>query len=291
MNSMDPLCAQCGESFQPRRTNQKYCSNSCKQKSTRLRKRGSVPERRCPHCGKEIPKESRANKVFCTPKCRQRFHDAAKLGKRNPLERKDAPEQPSTEAPIEHALPLDTDSPTIGQPPQPPIESVSPTYTPETLLKPLCEIASESEQVTIDTSKLDELVDAMDSKPAPADEILTDQIKACFQANPGSCLITASFWEADNLTHLIPDVISEVKRQIRFYAWEAGGDLVFVVSDIQPEWTAIRVREIMLEIGGCRSIRLCRGSAWGSNDWKLPSGYYPDEHIKPKGWDDRWWTD
>ena len=95
-----------------------------------------------------------------------------------------------------HALPLDTDSPTIGQLPQPPIESVSPTYTPKTLLKPLCEIACESEHVTIDTSKLDELVDAMNSKPAPADEILTDQIKACFQANPGSCFITASFWKA-----------------------------------------------------------------------------------------------
>ena len=287
MTGVDKLCPRCSRTFQPRRKDQEYCSNKCKQKSARLRKRGSVPERRCPHCGKEIPKESRANKVFCTSKCRQRFHDAAKLGKSDPLEHKDTTEQLSPEVTIEDLPPLDTDNPPIEQLPQPPVE----LYTPIELLKLFCEIASEYEHVTVDTVKPKELLNAIDPTPAPADEILTDDIKACFQANPGTCLITASFWEADNLTHKIPDVISEVKEQIRFYAWEAAGDLVFVVSDIQPEWTAIRVREIMLKISGCGSIRLCRGSAWGSNDWKLPRGYYPDEHIKPKGWDDNWWTD
>ena len=287
MTRVDKLCVQCNRAFQPRRRDQKYCSNSCKQKSARLRKRGSVPQRCCPHCGKEIPKESRANMRFCTPKCRQRFHDAAKLEKSDPLEYKDTTEQLSPEVTIKDLPPPNTDSPPIEQQPQPPVE----LYTPTELLKRFCEIASEYEHVTVDTVKLKELLDAIASAPAPASEIFTDDIIACFQAKPGTCLITASFRKADNLTHKIPDVISEVKEQIRFYAWEAEGDLVFVVSDIQPEWTAIRVREIMLQIGGCRSIRLCRGSAWGSNDWKLPSGYYSDEHIKPEGWDDNWWTD
>ena len=173
----------------------------------------------------------------------------------------DTPEQPLTEAPIERAPPLDTDSPTIGQPPQPPIESVSLTYTPETLLPPVYKIASEYEHLMVDTSKLEDLLYAIDSTPAPADTILTDEIKSCFKANAGSCIITASFWEADNLTHLIPDVVFEVTEQISLFQWECAGDLVFLVGDEKPEWTAIHVREIMLNIGVCESIRLCRGPA------------------------------
>ena len=222
-----------------------------------------VAQRVCPQCDNEIPPESHANKVYCSRRCRQQFHREQNTGQSNPLEHNDTPEQT----------------------PQPPVK----LYTPTRLFNSLCEIDSEYKELTVNNQKLKELLDARDPAPAPADVILTEEVKGCFQAKPGTCLITAAFEKADNLTHLIPDVISAIKTEgIRSFAWESGGDLVFVVGDEDPEWKAIQVREIMLNIGGCDSIRLSRGSAWGRNDWK--SRYFAAERFVPNGWDNRYWT-
>lgn len=286
MSPVEKSCDQCGQSFNPRRKDQKYCSRQCKNRSSYARNR-QVAQRICPQCGNEIPPESHANMDYCSRRCRQQFHQEANTGQSNPLEHNDTPVQPLPKAPIEATPPHDTDSLPVEQHLRSPIES--PTYTPTELIKKLCDRASEYEFVTVDTFMLNVLLEAMDPTPAAADEILTDEVKGCVQTKPGTCIITASFFEEDNLTHKIPDVISAIKKEgIRSFTWERVGDLVFVLGDESPEWTAIQVRDIMLNVGGCKSIRLRRGYAWGHDDWK--PRYYDDEPLVPNGWCDSYWT-
>ncbi len=73
-------CEHCGKSFEPRRSDQKYCDHRCRANSRYKRYRGSIVPRRCLQCASAIPDESNLSRQFCSPRCRQRYHYERRSG-------------------------------------------------------------------------------------------------------------------------------------------------------------------------------------------------------------------
>lgn len=68
------MCAGCLQMFNPARENQIYCSDACKQKGYRARKRMfsvSNLHRKCEHCGKYFwQQRGGRTKKYCSDSCR-----------------------------------------------------------------------------------------------------------------------------------------------------------------------------------------------------------------------------
>ena len=265
MQTIERSCEHCGKHFQPRRKDQKYCGKQCRANSSYSRlHRSSMGDRRCLQCGESLPPESRRNTTFCSSRCRQRYHYERRKGyvdtSRNAEE-------------------IDINESVEQTPPSPLLTG---TPVSEAQINALCEQAERRDYITVDYDTLNSL---MEDPP----KFITDEIKACFQAHPTYTVITASYFESEDVESLIPQVISALDKLGSLPAWEFGGDFVFIVSDRCPENRALPVRKILLKESGGRSVRLRRGKAWGLNDWKL-NKYMYIYHELPEGWDMEWWT-
>ena len=167
-----------------------------------------------------------------------------------------------------------------------PLVSSQPVLTAQDVISDLCERAERNKDATVDYDALNPLIEAI---PANLSQFMTDEIRACFRAHPSKTVITASYFESEDVEPMIHRVISALAEVGLSPAWEFGGDLVFLVDDRSPEKQALPIRKIMLQEGGDRSIRLRRGTAWGCNDWKF-NGFMYIYHTLPDGWDESWWT-
>jgi len=73
-------CAWCGESYRPKqRRASTYCSPHCKtlarhaaEKTARIT--AKPPDRHCMHCGAPLPRQMRADALFCSEKCNYGAH-------------------------------------------------------------------------------------------------------------------------------------------------------------------------------------------------------------------------
>ena len=176
----------------------------------------------------------------------------------------------------------------------PPVERTpqSPLPTDESVRAVRNEISDLSERAKAKGAIIDQdtLARLIEEIPADLSEfVMTDEMKACFRSTPTHTVITASYFESEDVQPVFRRVISALDKEGLTLTWEFGGDLVFIAADKCPEEIAMPVREIMLKEGGNRSIRLRRGYAWGLNDWKLNRYMYP-HHVLPDGWDESWWT-
>ena len=174
----------------------------------------------------------------------------------------------------------------VEQPPPSPLPTDQPVLTAQDVISDLCERAERNKDATVDYDALNPLIEAI---PADLSQSMTDEIRACFSAHPSKTVITASYFESEDVEPMIHRVISALAEVGLSPAWEFGGDLVFLVDDRSPEKQALPIRKIMLQEGGDRSIRLRRGTAWGCNDWKF-NGFMYIYHTLPDGWDESWWT-
>lgn len=72
-------CQVCTKGFRAERADAKYCSDKCRQKAARARRRPQA--RPCVVCGEWIEYPS-ANQLYCSAACKQRAYRAAKAGNR-----------------------------------------------------------------------------------------------------------------------------------------------------------------------------------------------------------------
>lgn len=76
-------CEFCGKGFvctarKQAGHGQRYCSRDCKGKARNAARQAAIndakPERKCIHCGTDMPREMRANAKFCSEKCNSAAH-------------------------------------------------------------------------------------------------------------------------------------------------------------------------------------------------------------------------
>lgn len=162
------------------------------------------------------------------------------------------------------------------------------SYIPHRLIPKLVKDAPKN-RIEVDTRTLEEYLAGQAPTPLPANEILTDEVKSCFKVAGGVCLITASWGKNDDSTYLVKKVISAINAAVPLL-FACAGDLVISADPVQPESRAIQVRKIILENVPGRTVRLRRGWAWGTNDWKLTINQMQAYRV-PDDWDTSWWAD
>ena len=73
-------CSHCGESFKTRKSNQKFCSPTCRSASISRRRKLDLPTGICLWCRKTF-KPKRRNQRHCNQKCRRAYNRKMILGK------------------------------------------------------------------------------------------------------------------------------------------------------------------------------------------------------------------
>lgn len=69
---MQKICEVCGEAFEAKRSDAKYCSKKCRQNKSVRKIRGSFAKKVCRNCGKEI--EGNNNVLYCDD-CKEWLHE------------------------------------------------------------------------------------------------------------------------------------------------------------------------------------------------------------------------
>ena len=86
-------CPVCNERFQPKRTNQRYCSEKCSRHQDyevwKARHTPPPPEQACAVCGTSFQPRNDPRQVYCSTKCRDQVRNrqnylARKAAKHNP---------------------------------------------------------------------------------------------------------------------------------------------------------------------------------------------------------------
>ena len=320
-------CAHCQATFQPSRRNHDFCSRYCKNNNAYKRKHKRASPRHCPQCGVPIAEDSNSSKVFCSPRCRSRYHyqqSRIKIGKPAVEKRVKQTEQQKRDQIVPTVLEADNPltaraileqvglADTVGHRrylirklnEHPDIQLVDKNrnrrykrkHTQASFLttpdRPaaLRDLADRLSQTQNQRVRLEiSTLEALLQQPPNLIPGVIAEAKACFGAVDGSCIVTASYFLPVDDETLIPRVIDALRDKNRAPLWVWGGDLVFVADQRCPERIAYSVRRIMHQIAESESIRLRRGTAWGRNDWKFDRDRYK-HHLPPKRWDMRWWT-
>jgi len=71
-------CSHCGQSYEPKRSNSRYCSTKCRVAHHRAKQQTAALVVACAVCGKEF-EAGRAGALYCSPSCKGKAYRARRL--------------------------------------------------------------------------------------------------------------------------------------------------------------------------------------------------------------------
>lgn len=73
-------CIQCGDPFKKNRSNQLFCSDSCREKLRNAKKRKRRQVKECIECGKRFDSiNEKYPKLYCSSQCRNKHNSTAQI--------------------------------------------------------------------------------------------------------------------------------------------------------------------------------------------------------------------